>query len=83
MKPLVEVGDSGTPLMMPEEDGDLERSSEVRRSSPGVGPVYKSRVVIGECGCGNPVGERDSGPSPGEFMEPNRGLISGGPGIEK
>jgi hypothetical protein len=40
VKPLVEVGDNGTPLLMrPEDDEDFERISDVRRSNPGVEPV--------------------------------------------
>jgi len=65
-KPLVEVGDIGTPLTSPEPDGDLERRSVVRRRC-GVAPVYKSRVVIGDEGCGR-AGERESGASPGDAI---------------
>jgi len=66
VKPLVEVGDIGTPLTSPDPDGDLERRSVVRRRC-GVAPVYKSRVVIGDEGCGR-AGERESGASPGDAI---------------
>jgi hypothetical protein len=66
VKPLVEAGDIGTPLTSPEPDGDLERRSVVRRRW-GVAPVYKSRVVIGEEGCGK-AGDRESGASPGDAI---------------
>jgi hypothetical protein len=66
VKPLVDVGDIGTPLTSPDPDGDLERRSVVRRRC-GVAPVYKSRVVIGEEGCGR-AGERESGASPGDAI---------------
>jgi hypothetical protein len=82
VKPLVEAGDIGTPLTSPEPDGDLERRSVVRRRW-GVAPVYKSRVVIGEEGCGK-AGDRESGASPGDaIMELNRGLVSGIERLEK
>ena len=66
VKPLVEVGDIGTPLTSPEPVGDLERRSVVRRRC-GCAPEYKSRVVIGEEGCGR-AGERESGASPGDAI---------------
>jgi len=66
VKPLVDVGDMGTPLVNPEPDGDLERRSVVRRRC-GCAPEYKSRVVIGEEGCGK-AGERESGASPGDAI---------------
>jgi hypothetical protein len=66
VNPLVEVGDIGTPLTSPEPDGLLERRSVVRRRC-GVAPVYKSRVVIGDEGCGR-AGERESGASPGDAI---------------
>lgn len=48
---------------MPEVDGDLEIPS-VRRKC-GVAPEYKSRALIGDCGCGK-AGEREGGAIPGE-----------------
>jgi hypothetical protein len=66
VNPLFEEGDSGTPLAFPEIDGVLKRRSEVRRKC-GVAPVYRSRVVIGDAGCGR-AGERESGASPGDAL---------------
>jgi hypothetical protein len=81
-KPLVvDVGDSGTPLTADEREGDLERRSEVRRSW-GVALVYKSRVLIGNPGCGK-AGDRVGGASAEWFNEPNRGLRSGIENIEE
>jgi hypothetical protein len=82
VKPLVEIGDIGTPLVNPEPDGDLERRSAVRRRC-GCAPEYKSRVVIGVEGCGR-AGERESGASPGDAIrELSRGLVSGIERLEK
>jgi len=64
-KPLLDDGDSGTPLDV-ESDGDLERSSEARRKW-GVALVYKSRVLIGDIGWGK-AGERESGAGPGDAL---------------
>jgi hypothetical protein len=64
VKPLVELGDSGAPRV--EDDGDLERRSEVRRND-GAAELYKSRILMGECGCGSPD-VRDGGPNTGEFL---------------
>lgn len=76
VKPPVEVGDIGTPLTSPAPEGDLERRSVARRRC-GCAPEYKSRVVIGDEGCGR-AGDRESGASPGDAIrELNRGLVSG------
>jgi hypothetical protein len=69
VKPLVDEGDSGTPLTADVVEGDLERRSEVRRSC-GVAPVYKSRVLRGDPGCGK-ADDRFGGASPVE------GFLSG------
>lgn len=66
VKPL-EIGDNGAPLTIPEDDGDFENISDVRRGKCGVVPLYKSRVVMGEVGCGK-AGERATVPGPGEFL---------------
>jgi hypothetical protein len=58
VKPPLEAGDNGNPLTVPAADGDLERRSDVRRSC-GIEPVYRSRVVSGDAGCGS-AGERDA-----------------------
>ena len=60
--PLLD-GDNGTPLTVPEVDGDLEIPSALRKC--GVALAYKSRVLIGDCGCGK-AGEREGGAIPGE-----------------
>lgn len=65
VKPLVEVGDSGTPLTPCGSDGDLSRSDGRRRW--GCAPAYRSRVFIGVEGWGN-AGERDSGASPEDVL---------------
>lgn len=61
VKPLVEGGDSGTPLTLCERDGDLRYSDPRRRR--GCVPEYRSRVFIGVDGWGN-AGERDRDASP-------------------
>jgi len=45
VKPPLDEGDKGTPLRLPDADGDLETKSEVRRRW-GVAPVYMSRGLI-------------------------------------
>lgn len=61
-KPLDE-GDNGTPLTVPDVDGDLDTPSVLRKC--GVPPAYKSRVLIGDVGCGK-AGEREGGAIPVE-----------------
>lgn len=53
----------GTPLTVPDADGDLDIPSVLRKC--GVAPAYKSRVLIGDDGCGK-AGEREGGAIPGE-----------------
>lgn len=75
VKPPLEDGDRGTPLMLPGIDGDLEWMSDGRRSC-GVALVYISLVPTGETGGGS--GERVGGAIPGGVLiVPSRGLISG------
>jgi hypothetical protein len=60
---LLDNGDNGIPLTVPDVDEDLEFPSALRKY--GVLSIYKSRVSIGDVGYSK-VGKRDGGVNPGE-----------------
>lgn len=80
---MVDTGDKGTPRIVEGKDGVLDNSSELRRKCAGVAPMYVSRALIGEEGCGN-AEERVKDPTPPDVLlciykrlfMPNRSLLT-------